>query len=241
MQKTERYRQEVQTAGFTIIEDVVSNDDIHSILQIISQAGTSTPAFRKGNELFAIRQFLKEVPAAIPFVFSDTLKMLIRSIFGEDYFLIKSIYFDKPEGSNWFVSYHQDLTISVNKKADLAGFNSWTVKQGQFGVQPPVFILENNFTIRIHLDDANENNGALRVVPGSHLKGIHRPEIFNPDCEKEIVCGVNKGGIMVMKPLLMHASGRSTNNSKRRVIHIEFSNACLPEPLSWAEQKRIFN
>ena len=87
---------------------------------------------------------------------------------------MKSIYFDKPAGSNWFVSYHQDLTISVNAKIDLGGFGPWTVKQDQYAVQPPLQILENNFTIRIHLDDTDENNGALKVIPGSHLKGVCR-------------------------------------------------------------------
>jgi len=116
--------------------------------------------------LFAIRQFFKEVPEAIPLVFIQFFKTIIEQLFGKDFFVVKSIYFDKPEGSNWFVSYHQDLTISVDRRLDREGFGPWTVKQDQYAVQPPLNILQNNFTIRIHLDDTDENNGALRIIEG---------------------------------------------------------------------------
>lgn len=97
----------------------------------------------------------------------------------------KSIYFDKPEHSSWFVAWHQDLTISVDKKIDLDGFGPWTSKQDQFAVQPPLAFLENIFTVRIHLDDTDEHNGALRVIPGSHRKGIYRYSPDEPDNSEE--------------------------------------------------------
>ncbi len=40
---------------------------------------------------------------------------------------------------------------------------------------------------------------------------------------------------MIMKPFLLHASKRSTNNNKRRVIHVEFSNCLLADTLQWSE------
>ena len=155
---------------------------------------------------------------------------------GDRYFIVKSIYFDKPQTSNWYVSYHQDLTISVDKKLEVEGFEFWTTKQNQFAVQPPIDILQNVVTVRIHLDETNENNGALKVVPKSHLKGIYRPETIDWTIESEVSCNVSKGGIMLMKPLLLHSSGRTTNNRQRRVIHIEFSNQELPTELNWAER-----
>jgi len=100
-------------------------------------------------------------------------------------------------------------------------------------------MLENIVTIRIHLDDTDENNGALRVVPQSHLKKIYRPETINWTTETEVSCNVKAGGVMIMKPLLLHSSGRTTNNQKRRVIHIEFSNKELPGPLQWAERMKV--
>jgi ectoine hydroxylase-related dioxygenase (phytanoyl-CoA dioxygenase family) len=149
--------------------------------------------------------------------------------------VVKSIYFDKPEQSNWFVAWHQDLTISVDKKVDLPGYTSWTSKHKQFAVQPPLEILEDNFTIRIHLDDTNADNGALKVLPESHLKSIYRAENIDFSIESESICDVKRGGAMVMRPLLMHASDRTVNEQKRRVIHIEFSRAALPGEIKWAE------
>lgn len=221
--------------GSVVIPNIFSDSEIEAIINQIQRADSTKATFRKSNDLFAIRQFFKEVPSVAQLVLSKKLKSLIKEIFGEGFFVVKSIYFDKPGDSNWFVSYHQDLTISVDQKADVEGFGPWSVKQNQYAVQPPLAILENNFTIRIHLDDTDENNGALRVVPGSHLKGIYRQETIDWSNEAEKVCSVPKGGVMLMQPLLLHASSRTTNNKPRRVIHIEFSKAVLPEPLSWAE------
>jgi ectoine hydroxylase-related dioxygenase (phytanoyl-CoA dioxygenase family) len=228
--------EQIEAKGFAIVNNIYSKEEIDDILQYIAEADTDKPTFRKTNDLFAIRQFLKELPGIRPLIFTQKLKEVISNYWGNDYFVVKSIYFDKPPQSNWFVSYHQDLTISVNQKTDIAGFGPWTIKQDQFAVQPPLKILESNFTIRIHLDDTDEHNGALKVIPGSHQKRIYRPETIDWSVEKEHICNVPSGGLMFMRPLLLHSSSRTTNDKKRRVIHIEFSNEKLPEPLEWSEK-----
>jgi ectoine hydroxylase-related dioxygenase (phytanoyl-CoA dioxygenase family) len=228
-------KERIQQDGFAIIDDVFTDQEIDDLIQAISQVDTSRPTFRKTNDLFAVRQFLKEVPVAVDILFNSRLTAIISAIFGDEFFVVKSIYFDKPEASNWFVAYHQDLTISVDKKMDIEGFGPWTTKQNQFAVQPPLNILQDNFTIRIHLDKTDAENGALKVIPGSHLKGIYRAETIDWSVETEKVCAVNKGGVMFMKPLLLHSSGKTTNSHKRRVIHIEFSRSYLPDNLHWAE------
>lgn len=222
--------------GFTIIDSVYAEFEIKKILSIIEKAETSNETFRKSNEIFAIRQFLKELPECIDHIFNKNLNSIIEEQIGENYFVIKSIYFDKPETSNWYVPYHQDLTISVNKKLILDGFEKWTNKYNQYAVQPPIDFLKNITTIRIHLDQTDENNGALKVIPGSHLRGIIRPEEIDWQKDQEYSCNVNQGGIMIMKPLLLHCSKRTLNNQKRRVIHIEFSNNELSGQLEWAER-----
>lgn len=225
--------------GFAIIDNIFTPEEINLILQTISQVDITKPTFRKTNDLFAIRQFLKEVPQTFKLIFNARLNTIISNFFGDDYFVTKSIYFDKPEQSNWFVAYHQDLTISVDKKLDIKGFSRWTVKQNQFAVQPPLDILENSFAIRVHLDDTDEENGALKVIPKSHLKGVYRTETIDWAKETENFCKVRKGGIMFMKPLLLHASNRTTNNNKRRVIHLEFSNRPLVGTLQWSEKESL--
>jgi len=228
-------KEKIVSEGFAIIDNIFTDEENEHLVQIISKADTSKPTFRKTTDLFALRQFFKEVPSTIDIIFNERLKSIIVDLFGNNFFIVKSIYFDKPEGSNWFVSYHQDLTISVNKKIELKGFGPWTVKQNQFAVQPPLNILQDNFTVRIHLDNTDEENGALKVIPKSHLKGIYRSETIDWSMENESVCRVKKGGVMFMKPLLLHSSGRTVNNNKRRVIHIEFSRSNLPNDLKWSE------
>lgn len=231
-----QHSQSLSSQGFTTIPAIYLSAEVTQILDLIQQADTSKDTFRKSSDLFAIRQFLKEVPGVFELLMNENLKAILNEIMGHDYFVVKSIYFDKPETSNWYVAYHQDLTISVDKKITLAGYGPWTVKQNQFAVQPPLDILKNIYTLRIHLDDTDENNGALKVIPGSHLKDIYRPETIDHTIENEVICNVEKGGVMIMKPLLLHSSSRTTNNKKRRVIHIELSNMELPVELNWAER-----
>lgn len=222
--------------GYAIISNVFSPEEVEQISQIICNIDSSNETFRKSKDLFAIRQFLKEIPDVRNLVFNENLKSIIKNIFGPRYYAVKSIYFDKPETSNWYVAYHQDLTISVDRKFEIKNFGPWTTKQNQFAVQPPTDILENIFTIRIHLDDTSDENGALKVVPHSHAKGIYRPENIDWSVETEDICDVSKGGIMIMKPLLLHGSNRTLNGKRRRVIHIEFSDKELPEGLKWSEK-----
>ncbi|RYZ23496.1 MAG: phytanoyl-CoA dioxygenase [Chitinophagaceae bacterium] len=232
-------RQAFAEKGFAVIPNILSTREVEAIATQIQKADSSNVTFRKSKDIFAIRQFFKEVPEVARLVLSDKLISVIKEMVIEDFFVVKSIYFDKPGDSNWFVSYHQDLTISVDRKEEIEGFGPWTVKQNQYAVQPPLSILKNNFTVRIHLDDTEENNGALRVVAGSHLKGVYRPETIDWSKEVEEVCCVPKGGVMFMRPLLLHASSRTTSNKPRRVIHIEFSKEVLPEPLNWSEKLEI--
>lgn len=228
--------QSLQEKGYAIIDQVFTSEEITRMTDRLANMDAARPAFRKTDDLFAVRRFLQEVPEMPDLVFTPRLNTLINTHFGEGYFPVKSIYFDKPEKSNWFVAWHQDLTISVDKRMEMPGFGPWTVKQNQFAVQPPLDVLENIFTIRIHLDDTDEYNGALKVIPGSHAKGIYRPETIDWTKETEVFCRVPAGGVMIMRPLLLHSSNRTINNHKRRVIHIEFSNRALPEGLQWAEK-----
>jgi len=232
----QKLKEETEVLGFSIANDIYSSQEIKQIIALIESRDSSNERFRKSTAIFAIRQFFKEIPQSIDLILNNNLKNIIQHVLGNDYFIAKSIYFDKPAASNWSVPYHQDLTIAVDKKVNLENFNFWTFKQNQFAVQPPLPILENNYTIRIHLDKTDETNGALKVIPKSHLKKIYRPESIHWKAEKEVICTIPEGGIMIMKPLILHSSSKSNTNRRRRVIHIEFSNSILPHELNWSEK-----
>ena len=136
------------------------------------------------------------------------------------------------------VLWHQDLSIAVRKREELEGYGPWSVKVDIPHVQPPASVLESMVTLRIHLDDADEANGALLVIPGSHKLG-RIPEEDIPDRVKNgrtDICRVKAGDVMLMRPLLLHSSRRSHNPTHRRVIHIEYTNYNLPSPLEWYEK-----
>jgi ectoine hydroxylase-related dioxygenase (phytanoyl-CoA dioxygenase family) len=224
--------------GFAVIGQVYSAAEIDQIIDCIytdDLAGKAAPAM----DMYAIRRFFQEKPKALAPIFTTHLLHIVNRLCGAGYFVSKAIFFDKPMGSNWFVAWHQDLTIAVENKVDAVGFGHWTKKHPHFAVQPPTALLEDNFTIRIHLDDTNINNGALRVIAGSHTQGVLRTETIANHTGTAQNCTVEKGGVMLMKPLLLHSSARSTTGAQRRVIHIECSRAVLPQGMQWAERMAI--
>lgn len=226
---------ELDENGFFTTGNIYSEVALKAIIQLIddsSLVSTTTP-------VYSIRYLLHEIPELIPILFNDPLKSLLKNLGGANYFLSKSIYFDKPASSNWFVSYHQDLSISVAEKHDAKGYKNWTIKRNQFGVQPPRKILESTIAIRIHLDDTDASNGALKVISGSHRAGVIRKENDPLDKKQEVICDVSAGSCMLMKPLLFHASNRSSVGTRRRVIHLEFCNQALDDRLVWAERLSV--
>ncbi|HZR19757.1 MAG TPA: phytanoyl-CoA dioxygenase family protein [Verrucomicrobiae bacterium] len=168
---------------------------------------------------------------------SDRLLSLVESYLPAQSQAVRAIYFDKNPNSNWMVTWHQDLTIAARERIDVSGFDPWSTKDGVPHVQPPVHLLEQMMTVRLHLDDSDKTNGALRVIPGSHRLGrlsaeaIQELRIQQPS---ELCC-VAAGGALLMRPLLLHSSGKSQTAGHRRVIHIEYASFALPGGLQWNE------
>lgn len=154
---------------------------------------------------------------------------------GADARLVNGLFFDKTPDANWKVAWHQDLAISVKERMDVSGFGPWTLKAGVHHVQPPPAILECMLALRIHLDDTNEANGALKVIPGSHKLGrLTAVEISLISHETApVLCEAARGSVLAMRPLLLHASSAGSSPNRRRVIHLEFANCALPGSLAW--------
>jgi len=229
----------LEKQGYIILDNLYSAFEIQQLIKCIDETTQHSEGFLKTNDLFAIRQLLKNIPNLKEIIFNTHLRSLLSTIFNGPYFLTKGIYFDKPPTSNWFVPYHQDISISVNQKTETPNYKNWTHKKGQYGVQPPLKILENSMTIRIHLDDTTRQNGALKVIPESHTKGIIRTDQKGWNIATEKICDVKSGGVMLMKPLTLHASHRTTNGKRRRVIHLEFCDQKLESTLQWLEYETL--
>ena len=150
---------------------------------------------------------------------------------------VRSILFDKTPSENWPVSWHQDLTITVEEKIELEGYGPWSTKSGSTHVQPPETLLKEMVTIRIHLDETPASNGALRVIPQSHKKGKLESKsiLFDVD-DSEVTCACAPGDVLLMSPLILHASKRAERPKRRRILHFEYAPLdALDERLSWHE------
>ena len=149
--------------------------------------------------------------------------------------LVRAIMFDKNPEENWSVTWHQDKTIAVNQKRDIAGWGPWSIKEGIHHVQPDFALLNNCITLRCHLDDTNSDNGCLQVIPKSHQQIWSSEEIQTITAEQSpIECEANAGDILLMRPLLLHASKKASSPSCRRIIHLEFCGSQLPEGLTFS-------
>jgi hypothetical protein len=216
---------EVELHGFSVVSGVIEAAEQQ---QLLSTLGPVCGAGRRG---------LLDIPAVAALARSARLLDLVRPHVPSEPFPVRAIYFDKSPEANWLVSWHQDLTLAVRARAEVPGFGPWSMKDGIPHVQPPVQLLQQMLTIRLHLDDADESNGALRVLPGSHRFGrlsserIQELRAQQPD----FLCTASAGDILLMSPLLLHASSRSTTPRHRRVLHIEFAAFKLPIELEWNE------
>ncbi len=138
---------------------------------------------------------------------------------------VRGIYFDKTPEANWLVPWHQDLSIAVKQRLDVSGYGPWSTKEGVPHVQPPAELLEAMVTLRLHLDNCDESNGPLRVIPGSHRMGrLEAADIVKTRSnQKEVICSMQAGDALLMRPLLLHASSEASVPVHRRVIHLEYA------------------
>jgi ectoine hydroxylase-related dioxygenase (phytanoyl-CoA dioxygenase family) len=161
----------------------------------------------------------------------------METLLGPECFAVRGIFFNKTRSSNWKVVWHQDLTIAVRERKDVEGFGPWTMKAGILHVQPPPEVMSGLLAIRLHIDESGIDNGPLRVIAGSHRKGrLSAEQIGNWNKETSVTCTVPKGGALVMRPLLLHASSSCAIPKSRRVIHLEFASAELPHGLDWHDR-----
>jgi len=168
----------------------------------------------------------------------QAVSSVVQSALGPAAFMVKGILFDKHPGANWKVPWHQDLTVAVKARTEAAGYGPWSVKAGVLHVQPPMEVLERMLALRIHLDDCGQGNGALRVLPGSHKHGQIAGQTVRAAQERypEVICSVSRGGILAMRPLLVHSSSSARTATRRRVLHLEFAACELASRVAWFER-----
>lgn len=218
----------IEDVGFALVHQALPPDTLEHAIAALEAAGPTNG--RAGR-----RNVTEEIPALRELACTPRLHTIAREVLGDNAFAVRVLLFDKTPGSNWAVGWHQDLAIAVRERVEAPGFFGWSVKAGVPHVHPPGEILERMITLRLHLDDCGEDNGPLRVIPGSHRNGRLTDEQITaagaPD--RSTTCTLAAGGVLVMRPLILHASSPATSPRHRRVLHIEFAANSLPHGLEW--------
>lgn len=165
----------------------------------------------------------------------NKLAATIWKVIGRDLVAVKATLFDKTPESNWHATWHQDRLISVRERLDIAGYVAWRMKSGTLQVEPPAEVLSQMLAVRIHLDDAGPANGPLHVIPGTHLLGkLSEDEVRKAVAGRpHVELAVPRGGLLLMRPLLIHSSPTVTSPAHRRVLHLEFAPIDAISPLFW--------
>lgn len=218
----------IENDGIALREELVPKDLLQSAIQEVEALDEAMPAY-------GIRNAEKKFPSFLEIAQYQTVQNEARRILGGNPKIVRVIFFDKTPTKNWLVTWHQDRTVAVSKKFDLDGWKTWTLKDQTHHVQPPLDVLNNMVTFRIHLDAADKDNGCLKVIPKSHQFGLlTQKEIYDITAKQaSVLCEVKAGDTVVMRPHLLHSSSKSATPKHRRVIHIEFSVFELPNGASW--------
>lgn len=231
------YSKEIEDNGFVVIADVLDPAAVARMVERLRCIPRTEATKQRGGSYFGIRNLLSIAPYICELANSPCLRSIVDPILGKQARVMRGVYFDKTPEANWKVPWHQDLTIAVRQRRELAGFRCWTRKAGITHVQPPHSIMEEILTLRVHLDDANETSGALKVLPGSHKYGRLSFAALQSTRQAipSFVCTAKKGDVLAMRPLLLHSSSVSSSTSHRRVIHLEYAGVDLPGGLEWAQ------
>jgi ectoine hydroxylase-related dioxygenase (phytanoyl-CoA dioxygenase family) len=219
--------------GFAVVEGVVGDSQLAALAESLENAQVDGRLARDGQS-YAIRNLL-QIEAVADLARSPMIRRLIKPHLGPNCFAVRGILFDKIPEANWKVAWHQDLTIELQEQIEVDGFGPWSIKAGIHHVQPPVAILKQMLAVRIHLDDCGPENGPLRVIPKSHRLGRLTIDqmLALRDQHSEGFLPVHQGDVILMRPLLAHASSSAQLPTRRRVIHLEFTGCNLPGGLRW--------
>lgn len=200
----------------------------------LSDAAAGGSAIRsQAGVVYAARNVLSLWPRAADVWRVTPLAEAIASVLGPDFGLVRALFFDKPPKQTWSLPWHKDLTVAVrDNRLPSSQFSKPTSKGGVPHAEAPLEVLEAMLTARIHLDAVTDENGPLKVIPGSHRTG----KLLLAENVAPAVLHAGRGDILLMRPLLAHCSGRSSPDTDRhrRVLHLEFAaSSHLPDGYSW--------
>jgi len=209
----------IEEQGFAVIDDLLESYEVENLIAELSRS--RLPRSRAG-----LRHALRH-PAIAALAKNSQLLAIAQEILGREALPFRATLFDKSPTSNWLVVWHQDTALPLRNRREVPGWGPWSVKDGVIYAHAPAGALCGVLALRIHLDDSTEDNGPLRVLPGSQKNGVLSDDAIHEFAARvpAVNCLIPKRGILAMRPLLVHSSSKSRGESSRRVIHIEYSGS----------------
>jgi hypothetical protein len=226
--------EQIEYDGFAIVEGVLNKQSVSELIE------TLLPVQEQASQVSGgVRNLMSLSPLVKDLSGSEAIRKLVDPILGPDSFPVRAILFDKTPDTNWKIPWHQDVTIAVKERIACEGYGPWSIKAGVLHVQPPAEISEQMLSVRLHLDDCPESNGALRVIPRTHKLGKlrHAQTDELTAMRQQVTCEVGAGGVLLMRPLLLHASSEAKGIGHRRVIHIDYAATQLAYGMEWDEAR----
>jgi ectoine hydroxylase-related dioxygenase (phytanoyl-CoA dioxygenase family) len=229
---------ELERDGYTVLPDVFRDEAVAAIIRglegvFAERAGMEASIRGDEGTIYAARNVLELWPTAANVWRVAPVPQLLAAVLGPCFGLVRILFFDKPPQQTWALPWHKDLTIAVREnRLPSQHFRNPTRKAGVPHVEAPLSVLQSMLTVRIHLDHVTEENGPLKVVPGSHRTG----KALTLDLARPAHILANRGDVLLMCPLLAHCSGKShpETTRHRRILHLEFAAALdLPDGYLW--------
>jgi ectoine hydroxylase-related dioxygenase (phytanoyl-CoA dioxygenase family) len=148
--------------GYSIVPNVLIDAECDGLITALSgmQRGRAGVRHLMGNSAVAAL-------AADPRVLA-----IARPLLGAYAVPFWATLFEKSGKANWLVAWHQDTALPLTSQFDDAGWGPWSEKAGVIYAHAPAWALSRVLALRIHLDPSTNENGPLRVIPGSHAAGV---------------------------------------------------------------------
>lgn len=206
-------------SGYQITESVLSATECDSLLGTFTAAPSC--GGRAGTRHMMSNQAVNQVAN------DGRLLRIAEQALGGRAKPFRATLFAKSGAANWLIPWHQDTALPLAIRFDDPEWLSWSQKAGICYAHAPFWALSRVVALRVHLDASSSENGSLRVVPGSQRAGV----LTDQDVREYVkshdhtTCLVPRGGILAMRPLLIHSSSKAQTDTPRRVLHIEYADS----------------
>jgi ectoine hydroxylase-related dioxygenase (phytanoyl-CoA dioxygenase family) len=214
------------TNGFEIVASVLDRSEAATVA-----TGLQYSTLERSR---AGARHLMRVPLVQQLARDSRLVTIAARFVGPEAVPFRATLFDKSAANNWLVVWHQDTALPLRERRDIPGWGPWSTKAGITYAHAPATALSRVVALRLHIDDSDTDNGPLRVLPGTHTMGVLSDAEIGQLAQETppVDCVVPAGGVVAMRPLLVHASSKAESSRPRRVLHIEYADSLrMPDDL----------